>query len=72
MDKREFTRGRPSNREVGRLRSQLTTAELQNLLNEASQDVDNGLRNPTLILLMTRYALRVGEAVDLRWSVDVD
>lgn len=72
MPKREFTRGRPTNRAVGRLRSHLTTAELQNLLDGAGRDRWNGLRNRTLILMMARHALRVGEAVDLRWSVDID
>ena len=64
--------GRCTDREWDRLRSHLIPKELEKLLQIAEDDPENGLRNRTLILVMTRHALRVGETVDLRWSVDLD
>src|SRR5690349_9450176 len=62
---------RKSDRELGRLRSHLTPVEVEQLL-EAAGKTENGVRDRTLVLLMLRHALRVGEALDLRWEIDID
>src|SRR5688572_22025990 len=62
---------RKSDHELGRLRSHLTPAETERLL-EAAGKTENGVRDRTLVLLMLRHALRIGEALDLRWEIDVD
>lgn len=62
---------RGTDRELGRLRSHLTPDEIERLL-EAAGKTENGLRDRTLVLLMLRHALRIGEALDLRWEIDVD
>jgi integrase len=62
---------RKSDQELGRLRSHLTAVEVERLLDAAGK-TENAVRDRTLILLMLRHALRLGEALDLRWEVDVD
>ena len=62
---------RKTDRECGRLRSHLTPAETERLL-EAAGRTENGVRDRTLVLLMLRHALRLGEALDLRWAIDID
>jgi integrase len=61
---------RRTDREVGRLRSRLTPKETERI-RRGGQD-DNGVRDRTLVLLMLGHALRIGEALDLRWVIDVD
>ena len=53
---------------VSRSREYLTPAEVQTLLATASASGRYGQRDRTLILLMYRHGLRVGEAVALRWD----
>src|SRR5690606_10343268 len=62
---------RKTNKELGRLRSHLTPSEIERLLAAAGK-TENGDRDRTLVLLMYRHALRLGEALDLRWDVDID
>ena len=62
---------RKSDHELGRLRSHLTPRETDRLLIAAGK-TENGVRDRTLVLLMLRHALRIGEALDLRWHIDVD
>lgn len=53
------------------MRSHLTPGEVERLLSAPGR-TQNALRDRALVLLMVRYALRVSEALDLRWDVDVD
>jgi integrase len=62
---------RRTDKAVGRLRSHLTPSEAERLLDAAGR-TQNALRDRTLVLLMVRHALRLSEAIDLRWDVDVD
>ena len=58
---------KPKNKEQ-RQREYLTDSEVEQLRKAASQQGRNGLRDDTLILLMFRHALRVSEAIALRWE----
>jgi len=51
-----------------RQREYLTDAEVERLRKAAAHQGRHGLRDDTLILLMFRHALRVGETVTLRWE----
>ena len=51
-----------------RTREYLTQQEIARIRKAAKQSARHGHRNDTLILMMFRHALRVGEAVDLRWE----
>lgn len=51
-----------------RTREYLTEDEVEQLRKAARQSGRNGLRDDTLILLMFRHGLRVGEIVALRWE----
>lgn len=62
---------RRTNHAHGRLRSHLTQKEVDQLLDAAGK-TDNPERDRTLVLLMVRHALRIGEALDLQWEIDVD
>lgn len=58
---------RPKNAEV-RSREHLTPSEVTLLLKAAEKAGRHGHRDKTLILMMYRHALRVSEAIDLRWD----
>jgi len=58
--------GRKPNKDV-RSREYLTGAETERLI-EAARKGRWGQRDATLVLLMVRHGLRVGEAVELRWD----
>lgn len=58
---------RRRNRDV-RAREHLTPSEVEALLEAASASQRYGQRDRTLMLLMYRHGLRVGEAVALRWD----
>ena len=58
---------RRANRDV-RSREHLTPTEVEQLLNIAGRTGRNGARDRTLLLLMYRHGLRVGEAIALRWD----
>lgn len=58
---------RRANREL-RTREYLTSEEVERLLEAASRQGRYGPRDRTLLLLMYRHGLRVGEAVGLRWE----
>lgn len=51
-----------------RTREYLTDSEVEDLRKAASQTGRYPLRDATLILLMFRHALRVSEAISLRWE----
>jgi len=51
-----------------RSREYLTPAEVQQLLKAAARSGRYGQRDKTLIMLTYRHALRVSEAVSLRWD----
>lgn len=58
---------KPKNREQ-RQREYLTDSEVEQLRKAALRQGRNGLRDDTLILLMFRHALRVGEVIALQWE----
>lgn len=58
---------KPKNKDQ-RQREYLTNHEVEQLRKAALQQGRNGLRDNTLILLMFRHALRVSEAITLRWE----
>jgi site-specific recombinase XerD len=58
---------KPKNKDV-RAREYLTQSEINKLRKAARKHARHGHRNDTLILLMFRHALRVSEAVALRWD----
>lgn len=63
---------RPLNSEV-RVREHLLEKEVDRLLAAAKKSRRHPIRNHTLILMMFRHGLRVGETVTLRWNqVDLD
>src|SRR5438477_9174735 len=51
-----------------RTREYLTQSEIDNLRKEAKCQGRHGHRDGTLILLMFRHGLRVGEIITLRWD----
>lgn len=51
-----------------RKREYLTQQEIERIRKVARQNPRHGHRNDTLILMMFRHALRVSEAIDLRWE----
>jgi site-specific recombinase XerD len=51
-----------------RTREYLTDSEVEDLRKAASKTGRHSLRDATLILLMFRHALRVSEAISLRWE----
>lgn len=51
-----------------RKREYLTQQEIEKIRKAAKQSSKHGHRNDTLILMMFRHALRVGEAVNLSWD----
>lgn len=51
-----------------RSREYLSSHEVENLRKSAKNIGRNGVRDDTLILLMFRHALRVGEVIALRWD----
>jgi type 1 fimbriae regulatory protein FimE len=53
---------------TARSREYLTGQEVEAIRKAAKQNSRNGHRNDTLILMMFRHALRVSEAVTLRWE----
>jgi site-specific recombinase XerD len=58
---------KPKNHTV-RSREHLTSDEVTLLIQAAKQEGRNGHRDATLILIMYRHGLRVGEAIALRWD----
>lgn len=56
-----------------RSREYVTASEVKEMIDAAKAVGRHGLRDSLLILMMYRHALRVGEAVDLKWDqVDLD
>lgn len=51
-----------------RTREYLSQQEIEKIRKEARKSPTHGHRNDTLILMMFRHALRVSEAVTLRWE----
>lgn len=51
-----------------RTREYLTQQEIDQVRKAARRNTRNGHRDDTLILMMFRHALRVGEAINLRWE----
>ncbi len=58
---------KPTNQSV-RSREHLTPDEVERLIQAAKREGRHGHRDATLILLMYRHGLRVGEAIALRWE----
>ena len=51
-----------------RTREYLSTTEIEQLRKAARNNGRNGHRDDTLVLMMFRHALRVSEAINLRWE----
>jgi site-specific recombinase XerD len=58
------------NREL-RTREYMPLQEVEKVRKSAREDARHGHRNDTLILMMFRHALRVSEALTLRWEQEV-
>lgn len=65
--KKKFVPNKPKNKDR-RAREYLTAQEVEKLRKGAQKSHTNAHRNDTIILLMFRHALRVGEMVSLRWD----
>jgi site-specific recombinase XerD len=64
---KKFVPNKPKNKDR-RAREYLTYQEIEKLRKSAKKSATYGHRNDTIILMMFRHALRVGEVVSLQWN----